>query len=176
MGRRKQKIRYFDDLEIQDMAFGGEGIAKLATEKGNFIVFVKNALPGQVVDAKIIKYKKSFAKCKLVRVKKASPDEVDMPFQRIPGAPFLRLPVKKQEEYKQNSTLEMFKRIAKIDNIEELFETYISSPDSLHYRNKMEYSFSEIRHEIADNTEHDDFGMGFKHTGTWWKVENLDKE
>jgi len=40
----------------------------------------------------------------------------------------------------------------------------------------MEYSFSVIRHDINTNEEHDDFGLGFKHTGTWWKVENLDKD
>ncbi|MCP4442424.1 MAG: 23S rRNA (uracil(1939)-C(5))-methyltransferase RlmD [Aureispira sp.] len=176
MGRRKPKIRYFDDLEIQDMAFGGEGIAKLATDKGDFVVFVKNALPGQVVDAKIIKYKKSFAKCKLVRVKKASPEEVDMPYQSIPGAPFMRLPIEKQEAYKQTSTLEMYKRIAKVENIEDIFETYISSPESVHYRNKMEYSFSTLISELKTEQETEGFALGFKRRGQWWAVENLDKD
>ena len=30
-------------LQIQDMAFGGKGIARLETEKGPFVVFVQNA-------------------------------------------------------------------------------------------------------------------------------------
>ena len=41
----------------------------------------------------------------------------------------------------------------------------------------MEYSFSSIRHDLNTDTELDDeFALGFKHAGTWWKVENLDKD
>ena len=41
----------------------------------------------------------------------------------------------------------------------------------------MEYSFSSIRHDLVTNKEFDDeFALGFKHSGTWWKVENLDKD
>ena len=35
-----------DNLEITDLAFGGEGIAKLATEQGDYILFVKNNRKG----------------------------------------------------------------------------------------------------------------------------------
>ena len=38
----------------------------------------------------------------------------------------------------------------------------------------MEYSFSEIRHDVDTDEKVDDFGLGFKHRGTWWAVENLD--
>jgi 23S rRNA (uracil-5-)-methyltransferase RumA len=41
----------------------------------------------------------------------------------------------------------------------------------------MEYSFSCIEHDIHTDEELDDaFALGFKHRGTWWKVENLAKE
>ena len=44
-------------LTIEDMAFGGKGIARVETEKGPFVVFVQNAFPGQTVDAQIAKCK-----------------------------------------------------------------------------------------------------------------------
>ena len=44
-------------LQIQDMAFGGKGIARLETEKGPFVVFVQNAFPGQTVEAQVVKCK-----------------------------------------------------------------------------------------------------------------------
>jgi len=52
----------------------------------------------------------------------------------------------------------------------------ISSPVHYFYRNKMEYSFSCIEHDLELNEELDDaFALGFKRRGTWWKVESLNK-
>ena len=34
-------------LTIEDMAFGGKGIARVETEKGPFVVFVQNAFPAK---------------------------------------------------------------------------------------------------------------------------------
>ena len=165
-----------DNLEITDLAFGGEGIAKLPTEQGDYILFVKNSLPGQLVQAKIIKKKKRFAKCKLVRVLQAAKDEVDVPFQPIPGAPFARFPMALQEQYKASSTLEMFKRLSGVEDVENLYEGYISSPQAWHYRNKMEYSFSTLISEMHSGEESEGFALGFKRRGQWWAVENLEDD
>jgi 23S rRNA (uracil-5-)-methyltransferase RumA len=40
----------------------------------------------------------------------------------------------------------------------------------------MEYAFSVIRFDLDEKKEYDDFGLGFKHRGTWWCVENLDHD
>lgn len=164
------------EIEIVDMAFGGVGIGKIKTEKGDFAVFVQNTIPGQTVRARVEKAQKRYAQCKLLEVIKRSADEVDSPYQPIPGAPYITLPIEKQVEYKKRTTLELFKRIGKVENIESLFDEFISSPEVFHYRNKMEYSFSVIRFDLEEQKEYDDFGLGFKHRGTWWCVENLDKD
>lgn len=164
------------DLEIHDMAFGGKGISRVQTEDGDYVIFVVNGIPGQKVKAKIMKKKKRYAEARLMEVTDRSPLETTSPFQAISGAPYITLPIEKQQEFKKNSALDLFRKIGQIDNAPELFDEYIESPSVFNYRNKMEYSFSVIRHDIDTNTEHDDFGMGFKHTGTWWKVENLNKE
>ncbi len=164
------------EITISDMAFGGVGIGKIKTEKGDFAVFVQNTIPGQTVRARVEKSQKRYAECKLLEVLQRSPDEVDLPYQPIPGAPYITLPIEKQVEYKKRTTLELFKRIGKIENIESLFDEFISSPEVFHYRNKMEYSFSVIRFDLDEQKEYDDFGLGFKHRGTWWCVENLDKD
>ena len=164
------------ELEIHDMAFGGKGISRVKTEDGDFVVFVINGIPGQTVMAKVMKKKKRFAEARKIEVLSTSPDEITVPYQPISGAPYITLPIKKQQEYKKLTALDLFRKIGEINNTEELFDEYIESPDVYNYRNKMEYSFSVIRHDINTNEEHDDFGLGFKHTGTWWKVENLDKD
>jgi 23S rRNA (uracil1939-C5)-methyltransferase len=164
------------EIRISDMAFGGVGIGKIATPQGDFAVFVQNTIPGQLVKARVEKCDKRFAECKLLQVQEPSPDEVALPYQAIPGAPYMNLPIAKQHEYKLRTTLQLFKRIGKIENIESLLDEFIASPSTFHYRNKMEYSFSVIRYDFEHNNEVDDFALGFKHRGTWWCVENLDRD
>lgn len=158
------------------MAFGGVGIGKIQTEGGEFAVFVQNTIPGQLVQARVEKCDKRFAECALVKVLQTSAEEMAIPYQPIPGAPYITLPISLQEQYKKRSALELYKRIGHIADIETKLDEFISSPSAFHYRNKMEYSFSVIRHDWATGQEHDDFALGFKHRGTWWCVENLDKD
>lgn len=164
------------ELEIQDLAFGGKGIARLSDGVGQYILFVENTFPGQKVLARVKKKKKRYAECKLVAVLERSEHETDIDFQEISGAPYIHVPPKTQEKFKKEITLSVYEKLGGIENINELFDEFIPSPQHYHYRNKMEYSFSSILHDIEKNEELDDaFGLGFKHRGTWWKVENLDK-
>ena len=165
------------ELDIDDYAFGGRGIAKVpVADEGHYVVFVDNAFPGQRVRAKIDVKRKRHAEAKLIDVINRSPQEVQLPYQEISGAPYIFVPVEIQEETKKRSTLEVFARISGIRNIHEKFDEFISSPDHFFYRNKMEYSFSCIEHCRQTGVDIDDaFALGFKRRGTWWKVENLDK-
>jgi len=171
-----KKGRVIEGLRIEDIAYGGEGIAKISTDSGDFVFFVANSLPGQVVTAKIIKKKKRYAKAKLVRVEQPAPEELTLDYQPIPGAPFARFPIELQEEYKHRGTLEMFKRLSGIEHLETLFDTYISSPSVWHYRNKMEYSFSTVESALGTGEESEGFALGFKRRGQWWAVENLNAD
>ena len=164
------------ELTIVDSAFGGKGIAKIPTDKGDYILFVPNTIKGQTVSAKVVKRKNSYAECKLVAVINPSSDEIEVPYQPISGAPFAKLPIEIQKEQKQIQSLELYKRIGKVDDIETLFDEYIESPEIWHYRNKMEYSFSAIGYDVEKKEEFDGFALGFKKRGTWWIVENLEKD
>ena len=165
------------EVEITDYAFGGKGIARIETEQGQYIIFVQNTYPGQLVKGRITKKRKKHAECNLLEVLRDSTDAVDLGYQPISGAPYIKLPIEKQRELKQSSTLEQYRRIGDIQNIFELFDEFIPSPSDFNYRNKMEYSFSCIRQDLESGEEIDDaFALGFKTRGTWWKVENLDKE
>jgi len=164
------------ELHIEDYAFGGKGIARIRNEHGEFVVFVPNSLPGQLVKAQVKKSSKSYAECKLLEVLQASEDEIDMPFQDIPGAPYIKLPIEKQHHYKTESTLQLFKRIGKVTDIDTKFDEFVSSPNTFHYRNKMEYGFSAIGYNKTLKTDIDEFTLGFKKRGTWWCAENLDKD
>ena len=163
-------------MTIEDMAFGGKGIARVETEKGPFVVFVQNAFPGQVVDAQVAKCKARHAECRLLRVVEPADFEVALPYQPIPGAPYATVPMEKQHEWKARTALDLYRKIGEVEDLDTLYQGFVPSPLDWHYRNKMEYSFSEIRHDLATDEKVDDFGLGFKHRGTWWAVENLDAD
>ena len=180
MSRKKQNafVRKGEVLElrIQDYAFGGKGIGRISNEKGEFVLFVPNTLPGQLVKVQIQKVSKSYGECKLLDVLEKSADEVDVPYQPIPGAPYIQLPIEKQHIYKKQSTFELFRRIGKVTDIEERFDEFITSPGTFHYRNKMEYAFSAIGYDHELKTDVDEFTLGFKKRGTWWCGDDLKKD
>ena len=164
------------DILIEDYAFGGKGIGRIRNEHGEFVVFVPNTLPGQLVKTQIKKCSKKYAEGKLFEVLKASEDEIEMPYQSIPGAPYINLPIEKQHEYKKQSALQLFKRIGKVADIEDKFDEFVSSPNTFHYRNKMEYGFSAIGYNHELKTDVDEFTLGFKKRGTWWCGDNLNSD
>ncbi|QTD37957.1 23S rRNA (uracil(1939)-C(5))-methyltransferase RlmD [Polaribacter batillariae] len=164
------------ELKIEDYAFGGKGIARIHSEEGSFVIFVPNTLPGQLVKVQISKSNKKYAEAKLIDVLEPSEDEVEVPFQDIPGAPYIQLPIELQHTYKKESTLSLFKRIGKVENIEDLFDEFVTSPNVFHYRNKMEYGFSAIGYDRINKTDKDEFTLGFKRRGVWWMGDNLEKD
>lgn len=160
-------------FKVEDMAFGGKGIARIITESGKYPVFIPNTIPGQTVTAKIIKRKKSFSEAKLKQVIEKSPDEKPLEYHSIPGAPYAAWPIEKQREHKLESAREILRRIGKEENPEDTFDEFIASPRDNHYRNKMEYSFSAVTAHPETGEYIDDFGLGFKYRGQWLAVENL---
>lgn len=164
------------ELNIEDYAFGGKGIARIHSDKGDFVVFVPNTLPGQLVKAKVVKSSKKYAEAKLIEVIMPSKDEMEMPYQDIPGAPYMQLPIDLQHQYKKESTLSLFQRIGNVSNIEDLFDEFICSPHNFHYRNKMEYGFSAIGYDRNLKKDIDVFTLGFKRRGVWWMGDNLEKD
>jgi len=61
------------DLKIEDLAFGGKGVAR---EQGK-AVFVPYTIEGELVSAEVVREKKQFAEAELVEVKECSPDRVE---------------------------------------------------------------------------------------------------
>src|SRR5881409_1787177 len=59
-------------VTIQDIAFGGEGVARV----DDFVIFVPFVLKGEEVEVAITGMKKKFARARLLKVLKASPERV----------------------------------------------------------------------------------------------------
>ncbi len=173
---RRYKRGELLELSIDAMAYGGKAIARIPTDEGLFTVFVQNAIPGQRVVGRVVTCKNRFAECKLEAVVAPSSDEEVNDFQPIPGAPYARLPLAIQHTYKVANALDLYRKIGQIAHLDEVYEGLIASPTAWHYRNKMEYSFSAIGHDPLTDEDFDGFALGFKHRGTWWMVENLERD
>ena len=63
------------DLSIESLAYGGNGIAKV----DNFVIFVKGAIPGQIVKARIYKKRKGYAEARTLQILSESPKAVEAP-------------------------------------------------------------------------------------------------
>jgi tRNA/tmRNA/rRNA uracil-C5-methylase (TrmA/RlmC/RlmD family) len=167
--KRARIFRKGEELEltIERYAFGGKGIARVATESGPFTVFVENTFPGQRVRARVVSCKPRHAECSLVDVLERADVEQETGFQEIPGAPYARIPIELQRKYKEETALELFSRIGGQTDLQARYAGIVASPDSWHYRNKMEYSFGAIVHNPETGEKEDRFGLGFKRRGTW---------
>ena len=171
--KKKERL----EIIIDDIVYGGNSISKQQYQKSNnFIVFVKNGIPGQKLLVEITKLKPNYAEGKIIEVIKKSHLQKERKFQKISGAPYYDLDIEYQRTKKKSLVFEVFNKIGEIPNNENYFDEFITSPKTWHYRNKMEYAFSSIIYDEISKSDIDDFGLGFKRQNTWWMVENLEKD
>src|SRR5437763_4119683 len=79
------------ELAVESLAYGGAGVARL----DGYVVFVRGAVPGDRVRARVTKSKRSFAEADSVELLEPSPDRVG-PVSPHPGAPWQVLPYERQ--------------------------------------------------------------------------------
>jgi 23S rRNA (uracil1939-C5)-methyltransferase len=122
------------DLRIDSLAYGGAGVARL----GGYVVFVRDAVPGDRVRAVVTKRKRHYAEARAVEVLEPSPERIP-PVADHPGAPWQVLPYARQLEVKADQVDDALRRIGKLDGYE--LEPIVPAVEQWRYRNKLEYSF-----------------------------------
>ena len=171
------------ELEIEGYAFEGKGIARIKkdeeTEK-NYVLFVHGSYPGDKVNAKITKIKKSYAEAKVEKVIVSSPERVNARckyFGTCGGCRQQDLSYEAQIKYKQQQVEEIFKKLGGFSGFKML--PIIPSKNIFFYRNKMEFSFSDKRWLTPDeiNSEESldkDFALGLHIPNVYDKVLDID--
>jgi tRNA/tmRNA/rRNA uracil-C5-methylase (TrmA/RlmC/RlmD family) len=125
-------------LAIDDIAFGGEGVGRTRTDDGDLVVFVPFVLVGETVEAEITEVKKNFARAKLLRVEKASPERVEAPctyFGKCGGCQYQHIAYAEQLRIKQKQIADLFERVGKISR--EVVAPVIGCPSPYGYRNRI---------------------------------------
>ena len=140
-------------LKVERYAFEGKGIARMETETYSqmsgsdpFIVFVNGAYPGDLVSAKIKKIKKSYAEAVTEEIISPSPERVQPRckyFGTCGGCKQQDLDYEQQIAYKQEQVEDIFKHNGGLSDFS--IEKILPSENIFFYRNKMEFSFSELQ-------------------------------
>lgn len=183
MSRKHKEFKVVENVTITDFAAEGKSIARI----DDVVVFVPFVVPGDVVDLKILKKKHNYAEAVAVAFHKYS-DVRAVPFCQhfgvCGGCKWQNLPYGEQLRYKQKQVFDNLTRIAKVQLPE--ISPILGSENTMCYRNKLEYSFSNMRwlttEELAaldrpDVTEEErkQPGLGFHIPGAFDKVLHIDK-
>src|SRR5438309_1420725 len=122
------------DLKIEDIAFGGKGVAR---EQGK-AVFVPYTVESELVSAEIVREKKQFAEAEFVEVKQASPDRVEPQcpyFGRCGGCAYQHMSYEHQLAIKWRQVRDALERIGKLKDVP--MRPIIPSPEQYGYRNRI---------------------------------------
>jgi 23S rRNA (uracil1939-C5)-methyltransferase len=162
-------------LKIEKVIFGGRGLAKV----DGYTVFVGQVAPGDVVEARIYRKKKSYAEARVVELVSPSHFRVVAPCPYsgfCGGCTWQFLQYEKQAEFKTDQVLESLEHIGGLRGVQ--VHSALKAQKTFEYRNKMEFSFSDRRwllpSELSDEDIDRDFALGLHVPGTFHKVLNVD--
>jgi 23S rRNA (uracil1939-C5)-methyltransferase len=130
-----------------------------------YVVFVRGAVPGDRVRARISKSKRSYAEAELVELVEPSADRIE-PLADHPGAPWQVLPYERQLAEKEAQVREALERLGRFESPP--VESIVAATERTHYRNKLEYSFG-----VDDD---DELVLGFHRAGRWELVDDVSKD
>lgn len=174
MAKRKKQV--VDNLLITGIADRGKALGKTAEGQ---VIFVDNAVPGDVVDVLVIRKKKSYGEGIVQRYVTYSKDRITPQCQHFGvcgGCKWQNLSYDKQLEHKYVVVRDVMQRIGRLDA--SLVKPVIGCDNIFEYRNKLEYSFSNKRwiteDEVAQGHEIiKDQAAGFHRPGFFDKIVDI---
>lgn len=128
------------EVEITDIGNDGEGIGKC----GGYTLFIKDAVIGDLVQARITKPKKNYAYARLEKVLSPSPFRVEAPcpiHRQCGGCQIQAMSYEKQLEFKQNKVRGNLIRLGGFSEavLAAVMEPIVGMKQQLRYRNKAQY-------------------------------------
>ncbi len=177
MSRKRKDLPIIENVEIVDVAAEGKSLARV----DDMVVFVPFGAPGDIVDLKLDKKRKSYGEAHIVAMKKPSEIRVEpfcQHFGVCGGCKWQHIPYEYQMKYKRQQVVDALERIAKVD-LPEVMPT-MGSANTTHYRNKLEFTFSNkcwlTFEELNSGKEFPDRNaLGFHIPGAFDKVLDIKK-
>ena len=175
---RKNRKKKFYNISVIDAGAKGKSIAKAPDGK---VIFINNAVPGDIVDVQTFKKRKGFYEGTATKVHELSKHRINAScdhFGNCGGCKWQNMSYSRQLYHKDKEVKNNLERIGKlkINNI-----IPIQGSDKIFfYRNKMEFSFSNNRWLTMDEVESKEplnqrNGLGFHIPGMWDKILDINK-
>ncbi|SFC61060.1 23S rRNA m(5)U-1939 methyltransferase [Flagellimonas taeanensis] len=176
--RRKNKRQTFEHVEVIDAGAKGKSVGKAPDGR---VIFLSNAVPGDVVDVMTTKKKSAYFEgvatyFHTLSDKRTTPE--CQHFGTCGGCKWQHMGYGHQLYFKQREVENNLKRIGNLELPE--VSAILGSKKEYFYRNKMEFSFSNSRwltqKEIAlDRDFEDRNALGFHIPGMWDKILDIKK-
>lgn len=150
MSRNKKPLPLLENVEVIDAGAEGKAIARV----NEMVVFIGNAVPGDVGDVQVTFKKKNFMEGTMVQLHKQSAKRTE-PFCEhfgvCGGCKWQNMEYKHQLFYKQKQVEDNLVRLGKIE-LPDIFPI-LPSANTKYYRNKLEYTFSNFRWLTAEDMQ-----------------------
>lgn len=172
---RKKPFPLYEKVEIADAGSEGKAVARV----DNRVIFVPYVVPGDIVDIQVVKKKKSFFEGRAVKVHQYSEKRVEARcehFGLCGGCRWQNMEYADQLHYKQKQVVDNLTRIGGLELPEPT--PIIGSEKIYHYRNKLEYTFSNRRWFVEkpdpDNpSKENPNGLGFHLPGMFDRILDI---
>ncbi len=171
----RKQLPLYENVSILDAGSEGKSIAKV----NDMVVFVQNAVPGDVADLQLVWKKKNYAEAKAVKFHQLSDKRttaICSHFGTCGGCKWQNMNYDWQLFYKQKQVYDNLQRIGKVE-LPPLTEI-IPSPQTEFYRNKLEFTFSNKKWLTDKNQNENGIEMnalGFHIPLRFDKILDIDK-
>jgi 23S rRNA (uracil1939-C5)-methyltransferase len=137
-------------VTIEDIGVNGEGIGKI----DGYTLFIKDAVIGDVVEAKIMKAKKNYGYARMIQIIEPSKDRVEpkCKFARqCGGCQIQQISYEKQLEFKNRKVLGNLERIGGFspELLEKIADPIVGMEIPFHYRNKAQFPFGKDKNGVT---------------------------
>ena len=128
-------------VAIEDIGVGGEGIGKV----DGYTLFIKDAIIGDVVEAKIVKAKKNYGYARLMNIVTPSENRVEKPMcpmaRRCGGCQIQEMKYGAQLAFKEGKVRGNLERIGEvpIGLLDKVMQPIVGMEEPFHYRNKAQF-------------------------------------
>jgi len=140
--RKPKESIIWENVPITGSGANGKSLAKV----DGLVVFVTGAVPGDVADLRVLAKKSNYAEARAIRIAVPSPGRVAAfckHFGTCGGCKWQDLSYHKQIEYKQQQVVDNLVRLGGLEL--PAITPIMPSPQLTHYRNKLEFTFSNSR-------------------------------
>ncbi|MEE9442836.1 MAG: 23S rRNA (uracil(1939)-C(5))-methyltransferase RlmD [candidate division Zixibacteria bacterium] len=156
------------EIDIEDLAYNGKSIGY---DNGK-VTFVKGGLPGERVEALIIKSRRNYNQAKLLKIITKAPERIEAVCKHYDicgGCIWQDLEYTRQLYYKRRQVIACLEHVGGLKDIN--VEEITPSPDVFFYRNKMEYSF----HVLATRDGREQFVLGLHERGRFDHIFDIEE-